>query len=152
MHVVYYVIKSYLKCYDFMLVWDQAKMSRLRWLWYDVTTFEAYTEETSYENSLLVQQCGALALSSLTHVMKSLTPNARGIFRLIVQYQIERKDDAHYQGIPRVSIRPCKINYECGSIFSVFSVRYLFAKIKTTRTFNLFKEIHTIYNSFHERL
>lgn len=40
-------------------------------------TFQHYVEETSYENSLLVQQTGALALSSLTHVLRSLTPNAR---------------------------------------------------------------------------
>lgn len=40
-------------------------------------TFQHYAEETSYENSLLVQQTGALALSSLTHVLRSLTPNAR---------------------------------------------------------------------------
>ncbi|KAL0180543.1 hypothetical protein M9458_022949, partial [Cirrhinus mrigala] len=47
------------------------------WLWYETTTYMPYTEETSYENSLLVQQTGALALSSLTHVLRSLTPNAR---------------------------------------------------------------------------
>lgn len=58
-------------------VWDQAKMSMFNWLWYETTTYLPYTEETSYENSLLVQQTGALALSSLTHVLRSLTPNAR---------------------------------------------------------------------------
>lgn len=58
-------------------VWDHAKMCLFNWLWYETTTFLPYTEETSYENSLLVQQTGALALSSLTHVLRSLTPNAR---------------------------------------------------------------------------
>lgn len=58
-------------------VWDQAKMSMFNWLWYETTTYLPYAEETSYENSLLVQQTGALALSSLTHVLRSLTPNAR---------------------------------------------------------------------------
>lgn len=52
-------------------------MSLFNWLWYETTTYMPYTEETSYENSLLVQQTGALALSSLTHVLRSLTPNAR---------------------------------------------------------------------------
>ncbi|XP_016360670.1 origin recognition complex subunit 2-like isoform X1 [Sinocyclocheilus anshuiensis] len=59
------------------LIWDQAKMSMFNWLWYETTTYLPYTEETSYENSLLVQQTGALALSLLTHVLRSLTPNAR---------------------------------------------------------------------------
>ena len=75
------------------LIWDERKLSKFNWMWHDVTTFEFYREETSYENSLLVQQSGSLALSSLTHVTKSLTPNARGIFELLVKYQLEHKSD-----------------------------------------------------------
>ncbi|XP_048809160.1 origin recognition complex subunit 2 isoform X2 [Lagopus muta] len=81
------------------LMWDQAKQSLYNWLWYETTTFSPYVEETSYENSLLVQQSGSLALSSLTHVLHSLTPNARGIFRLLAQYQLENKDNASYPGL-----------------------------------------------------
>ncbi|XP_015723622.1 origin recognition complex subunit 2 isoform X2 [Coturnix japonica] len=83
----------------FKEVWDQAKQSLYNWLWYETTTFSPYVEETSYENSLLVQQSGSLALSSLTHVLRSLTPNARGIFRLLAQYQLENKDNASYSGL-----------------------------------------------------
>jgi len=79
-------------------VWDQSKCCRFKWLWYDATTFAPYMEETSYENSLLVQQTGGLALSSLMHVMKSLTPNAKGIFLLLAKYQMENKDNANYLG------------------------------------------------------
>lgn len=75
------------------LIWDQRKLSKFNWLWHDVTTYEFYRHETSYENSLLVQQSGTLALSSLTNVTKSLTPNARGIFELLVKYQLEHKTD-----------------------------------------------------------
>ncbi|XP_060797015.1 origin recognition complex subunit 2 [Neoarius graeffei] len=81
------------------LVWDHAKMCAFNWLWYETTTFLPYTEETSYENSLLVQQTGALALSSLTHVLRSLTPNARGIFRLLAEFQLENKDNPSYTGL-----------------------------------------------------
>uniref|UniRef100_A0A8C2BC41 Origin recognition complex subunit 2 n=1 Tax=Cyprinus carpio TaxID=7962 RepID=A0A8C2BC41_CYPCA len=81
------------------LIWDQAKMSMFNWLWYETTTYLPYTEETSYENSLLVQQTGALALSSLTHVLRSLTPNARGIFRLLAEFQLENKDNPAYTGL-----------------------------------------------------
>ncbi|KAK2874708.1 hypothetical protein Q8A67_021861 [Cirrhinus molitorella] len=81
------------------LIWDQAKMSMFNWLWYETTTYMPYTEETSYENSLLVQQTGALALSSLTHVLRSLTPNARGIFRLLAEFQLENKDNPAYTGL-----------------------------------------------------
>lgn len=81
------------------LVWDHSKMSLFNWLWYETTSFLPYTEETSYENSLLVQQTGALALSSLTHVLRSLTPNARGIFRLLAEFQLENKDNPSYTGL-----------------------------------------------------
>ncbi|NWZ51243.1 ORC2 protein, partial [Haliaeetus albicilla] len=81
------------------LMWDQAKLSLYNWLWYETTTFSPYVEETSYENSFLVQQSGSLALSSLTHVLRSLTLNARGIFRLLAQYQLENKDNPSYPGL-----------------------------------------------------
>ena len=82
----------------FFTVWDQNRSSRFNWLWYNTTTYERYTEETSFENSLLVQQTGSLALSSLTHVLRSLTPNARGIFKLLVQYQLDNDADTYYTG------------------------------------------------------
>ncbi|XP_078580587.1 origin recognition complex subunit 2-like isoform X2 [Branchiostoma floridae x Branchiostoma japonicum] len=81
------------------LIWDQNKSSRFNWLWYDVTSYEPYVEETSYENSLMVQQSGVLALSSLVHVLRSLTPNARGVFHLLALYQLEHKDDSSYIGM-----------------------------------------------------
>lgn len=73
-------------------------MGRFNWSWFDVTSFEPYKEETSYENSLLVQHTGALALSSLVHVFRSLTPNARGIFILIAGHQLQEKDNSCYIG------------------------------------------------------
>ena len=85
------------------LLCDQARLSRFNWTWHDVTTFQTYREETSYENSLLVRQSGSLALSSLNHVVRSLTPNARGIFELLARYQLEHKKDGcsekGYQGL-----------------------------------------------------
>ena len=49
---------------------DVSKVSSYNPVWWDATTLLPYTEETSYENSLLVQQSGALALSSLIHVFQ----------------------------------------------------------------------------------
>ncbi|KAI4809544.1 hypothetical protein KUCAC02_018419 [Chaenocephalus aceratus] len=85
------------------LVWDQFKQSQFNWLWWECVSFQHYTEETSYENSLLVQQTGALALSSLTHVLRSLTPNARGIFKLLVEFPAgeQRQPFIHRIVIPR---------------------------------------------------
>lgn len=81
------------------LIWDQGLFSSFNWLWYDVTTYQDYTEETSYENSLLVQQSGALTLSSMTHVLKSVPPNVQGVFNILVEAQLEHKDDISYSGM-----------------------------------------------------
>ncbi|KAG7273484.1 hypothetical protein CRUP_015860 [Coryphaenoides rupestris] len=66
------------------LVWDQCKQSQFNWLWWECVTFQRYVEETSYENSLLVQQTGALAL---------------GIFKLLVEFQLENRDNPSYTGL-----------------------------------------------------
>lgn len=80
-------------------MWDHAKQSLYNWLWYETTTYSPYTEETSYENSLLVKQSGSLPLSSLIHVLRSLTPNARGIFRLLMKFQLDNQDSPSYIGL-----------------------------------------------------
>lgn len=83
------------------LIWDEGKLGKFNWLWHDVTTFEPYTEELSYENSLLMEQSrtGKLALSSLVHITQSLTPNARSIFELLIRHQLSNKKDSSYVGM-----------------------------------------------------
>lgn len=81
------------------LLWDHIKLSKFKFTWWDVTTFEPYTEETSFENSLMTHRSGALQLSSLKSVYQSLTTNAKGIFKVIIEYQLENQKQ-HYQGLP----------------------------------------------------
>lgn len=82
----------------FFPVWDQNRYFRFHWLWYETPTFLPYEAENGYENSLMVQQSGTLALSSIVHVMRSLTPNARQIFLILAEYQLEAGDSPHYAG------------------------------------------------------
>ena len=79
------------------IVWDEAALSQFSWLSYDVTSYSHYTEETTYENSL-VYQGATLQLSSLFHVCRSLTHNARQIFLLLVQHQLA-SDSTTYIGM-----------------------------------------------------
>lgn len=81
------------------LLWDQQTASRYNFTWWDVTSYQPYTSETAYEYSLLVQQSGDLGLSSLTTLFHSLTTNAKKIFLLIVNYQLDNKT-SHYAGMP----------------------------------------------------
>lgn len=70
------------------LMWDQKMLSQYNWLWFDTSTYEPYTWEGAYEKSLLVQPSG---LDSLSHIMQSVTSNAKGIFRLLARYQLDKK-------------------------------------------------------------
>ncbi|CAB3236977.1 unnamed protein product [Arctia plantaginis] len=81
------------------LLWDHTKLSKFKFTWWDVTTFVPYVEETSFENSLMTHRSGALQLSSLKSVFQSLTTNAKGIFKVIIEYQLENQKQ-HYQGLP----------------------------------------------------
>lgn len=81
------------------LIWNQNMMASLNATWFDASTFAPYAEETSYENSLLVQNTGALALSSLRHVFQSLTTNARGVFLLLAKEQVAHASDSAYDGM-----------------------------------------------------
>ncbi|EFN85898.1 origin recognition complex subunit 2 [Harpegnathos saltator] len=80
------------------LLWDHTKRAKFNFYWWDATTFLPYQTETSYESSLLVQQNGALALSSLQNVFLSLTSNARTIYILVVKYQLNHTD-SNYTGM-----------------------------------------------------
>lgn len=79
-------------------MWDHSKLSKFNFTWWDVTTFQPYIEETSFENSLMTQRSGALQLSSLRSVFASLTTNAKGIYKIIIQHQLENYKQSHYQG------------------------------------------------------
>uniref|UniRef100_A0A1B6F214 Origin recognition complex subunit 2 n=1 Tax=Cuerna arida TaxID=1464854 RepID=A0A1B6F214_9HEMI len=71
------------------LLWDQGKLSGYNFMWEDVTTLLPYIEETSYETSLMAQNSGTLALSSLLSVYRSLPHNSRGVFRIILEKHLD---------------------------------------------------------------
>lgn len=81
------------------LIWDQKKLSKFNYIWYDVTCFLPYKEETSFEKSMMVQQTGTLALSSLRSVFLSLTTNSKSIYTLIAKHQLEHAKNQYYPGI-----------------------------------------------------
>lgn len=67
--------------------------------WWNVTTFLPYSEETAYENSMLVNNSGGLALSAMKNVILSLTSNSRETFLIIVNNQINNKGNSNFQGM-----------------------------------------------------
>ncbi|CAD6991095.1 unnamed protein product [Ceratitis capitata] len=81
------------------LLWDHTRLSNFNFSWWDCTTMLAYSDETAYENSLLVQNSGELALSSMRSVFSSLTTNTRGIYMIIVKNQLKNKGNPNFQGM-----------------------------------------------------
>lgn len=81
------------------LIWDQHKVSQFNFVWFDATTYLPYDEETRNENSFMVRQSGALALNSLRHVFASLAPNAKRVYLIVVEHQLECGQDDGFQGL-----------------------------------------------------
>lgn len=81
------------------LLWNHYNLSKFNFTWWDVTSFMPYTDETSFESSMMIQRTGNLALSSLRNVFLSLTTNSKGIYLIIVKHQLEHGDDQYYQGM-----------------------------------------------------
>lgn len=82
------------------LVWNNSKLNNYNYIWFDVSTFLPYTDETAFENSIMINSSGALELSSLRSVFQSLTNNARGIYLLLVKHQLKNGANlTNYQGM-----------------------------------------------------
>ncbi|XP_055939322.1 origin recognition complex subunit 2-like isoform X2 [Argiope bruennichi] len=76
------------------LMWDQIMLNNFKWVWFDVTTFEPYILETSYENSIFKHKSSHLLLSSLLNVYNGLNSNGQGVFKILAQHQFEQKDQS----------------------------------------------------------
>ena len=67
------------------LIWDQYCLSKLNLIWFDTTTFLPYLAEAGDASTLMVRKTGQSALSSLSSVWASLTPNAKKIYVIIIK-------------------------------------------------------------------
>ncbi|KAG0056787.1 Origin recognition complex subunit 2 [Gryganskiella cystojenkinii] len=74
------------------ILWDAVKAARFRWCWHELTTFQPYTAETSYENSIMVQQRD-LGPRGIQYVLASLTSNGKGLFKILAEYQIQAEKE-----------------------------------------------------------
>lgn len=79
-------------------VWNHYNLSKFNFTWWDVTSFLPYSDETSFESSMMVQRTSNLALSSLRNVFLSLTTNSKGIYMIIVKHQLKNGNNQYYQG------------------------------------------------------
>ena len=81
------------------------QFASFKWIHYEINTLISYYDEIAFENSLMLNQTGILInillvckaliliyfkgnvqLSSMIHILKSLTQNAKNIFLTMVEY------------------------------------------------------------------
>ncbi|GFR40607.1 hypothetical protein Agub_g1187, partial [Astrephomene gubernaculifera] len=75
------------------LLWDSADAARFRWQYINATTFQPYITETAGMQSVLMGafKSGVVKASAGT-VLKSLTPKARAVFRVLAEYLLEDEE------------------------------------------------------------
>ncbi|KAK9240931.1 origin recognition complex subunit 2-domain-containing protein [Lipomyces kononenkoae] len=84
------------------LLWDSAKLSALKFIWHDATTFASYTAETSFLDPLTLSGGSGRNLNGgngpghagIRYVLESLTSNARGLYRVLISHQLQAVEDA----------------------------------------------------------
>lgn len=72
------------------IMWDAAKLAMYNFLWHDLTTYESYAIETSFEDPLSLGKVRTAAGNKgVKYVLSSLTAKARGLYRVLICHQIE---------------------------------------------------------------
>jgi len=78
------------------LIWDQRRLAKLNFVWFDCTTFLPYREEISSTDSMMTRL--SLQLASHASVWPSLTTNAKKVFLVIARHQ-QASGGGDYQGV-----------------------------------------------------
>ncbi|CAO3647246.1 unnamed protein product [Cunninghamella blakesleeana] len=102
------------------LLWDNVKTTRFNWIYHDGTTFDNYLVETSFENSLLMRSGELGGARGVQYVLTSLTSNARGIFRVLAEYQLIEMEMANQdKGSENVGLPYYQYYEKCREAFLV---------------------------------
>lgn len=108
------------------VLWDAAKMSLYNFLWHDLTTYELYTVETSFDDPLaLGKNRSAVGSKGVKYVLSSLTANARSLYKLILSHQLQimseelSPDDNNTLGTSQFGIEFKRLYQKCVEEFIV---------------------------------
>ncbi|KAG0565424.1 hypothetical protein KC19_8G189500 [Ceratodon purpureus] len=80
------------------ILWDkQMARNQFKWLWLHTPTYAAYKVEGACVPLLLAAGAATKSARSAILVLRSLTPNAQSVFRVLGEFQISHPED---QGLP----------------------------------------------------
>jgi origin recognition complex subunit 2 len=86
---------------NFPLLWHKRAAAALGWAWEHAPTFAPYAAETAAVPQILAQRGEARLLRGAAHVLRSLTPNARAIFRILGTAALANPND---NGMPQARL------------------------------------------------
>ena len=75
------------------LLWSKREAARFNWVWRRATTFAPYATETSFAAQLLASRGEERHVRGAANVLRSLTSNARDIFRVLAEYQLVNPEE-----------------------------------------------------------
>ena len=75
------------------LLWSKREAARFNWVWQEATTFAPYVIETAHLPQLLASKGEERHIRGAANVLRTLTPNARHIFRLLAEHQLSCPDE-----------------------------------------------------------
>mmetsp|Transcript_1084 Transcript_1084/g.2452 ORF Transcript_1084/g.2452 Transcript_1084/m.2452 type:complete len:440 (-) Transcript_1084:410-1729(-) len=91
------------------LLWSKAMEAKFKWLWIDVTTYAPYIAETLDKPSILAGTFQQARQRGAGAVLRSMVPNAREVFGLLVAHQLE---DPESEGLDfKLLFRMCRERY-----------------------------------------
>lgn len=85
----------------FLLVWGNSTLTELKLVWMNITTYQPYVNETSFENLIYLNEAGTdfVSLSSLRNIFKPLASRVKKIFQIIAKDRLENANNRQYKGI-----------------------------------------------------
>jgi len=94
------------------LLWDNTQYGSFKWIHFETNSLVSYYDEIAFENSLMLNHTGNVQLSSMIHILKSLTQNAKNIFLTMVEYVLNKENI-------KKNITFTKLYHECREKFYV---------------------------------
>jgi len=80
------------------ILWDKRMASAYNWVWDHVPTWQPHVMDKEFLPPLLSNSANETAMQGATLVLKSLTSNTRGVFRVLAEHQLSTQGTV--QGLP----------------------------------------------------
>lgn len=101
------------------LLWDLSRFKNFNFLWHDATTFEPYRVEGSFKQALSMGQSKKfVGTKGVKYVLKSLTTNAKNLYKILLEMQLEKLREHSASQAGRTGLRgSVKLSIELRALY-----------------------------------